>query len=90
MTEKRILDVREIDKNFRKKIILGMFAELLDGQYLELTSDHSLAPLQKLFQKEKHGFFKWKEVESGPDEWKTTIKISLSSQLVTQIIWQNF
>lgn len=50
-----------------------MFAELLDGQYLELISDHSLAPLQKLFQKEKQGFFKWQEVESGPEEWKTTI-----------------
>ena len=56
MTKKRVLDVREIDKHFRKKVILNMFAELLDEQYLELISDHSLAPLQKLFQKQKQGF----------------------------------
>ena len=90
MTKKRILDVREIDKHFRKKIILSMFAELLDGQYLELTSDHSLAPLQKLFQKENHGYFKWQEDESGPDDLKTTIKKTDSLNLSINDILKHF
>ena len=73
MAQKKILDVREIDKRFRKKIILNLFDELKDGQSLELISEHSLAPLQKLFQKEKQGFFEWSDLENGPSIWKISI-----------------
>ena len=74
MSGNQLLDVREIDKRFRKKIILNLFSELKDEQELELLSDHSLAPLNKLFQYEKHGFFEWKNLENGPDIWKVSIR----------------
>ena len=65
MSGNKILDVREIDKRFRIKIILNLFNDLNDGQKLELISDHSLAPLSKLFQIEKQGFnsIKFKSID---------------------------
>ncbi len=74
MSGNKILDVREIDKRFRIKIILNLFDDLNDGQKLELISDHSLAPLSKLFQIEKEGFFNWSDLENGPEIWRISIK----------------
>ncbi len=73
MIENRVLDVREIDKSFRKKIILNLFNELDDGQQLILISNHNLAPLNKLFLKQKHGFFEWHDLQNGPDIWRISI-----------------
>lgn len=73
MIEDRVLDVREINKSFRKKTILNLFSDLKDGQQLILISDHSLAPLHKLFQRQKHGFYEWHDVQNGPDLWKISI-----------------
>ena len=74
MSGKKVLDVREIDKRFRKKTILNLFEDLADGEQLELISDHSLSPLNKLFQIEKQGFFKWEDLESGPEIWRISIQ----------------
>lgn len=74
MSGNKILDVREIDKRFRIKVILNLFDDLNDGQQLELISSHSLAPLSKLFQIEKQGFFSWSDLEKGPELWRISIK----------------
>lgn len=74
MSGNKVLDVREINKKFRKKIILNLFEDLKEGQKLELLSDHSLAPLNILFNIEKHGFFKWTELENGPEKWRISIQ----------------
>ena len=74
MSGNKVLDVRDIDKRFRKQTILNLFEDLVDEQQLELISDHSLAPLNKLLQKEKHGFFNWSDLESGPDVWRISIR----------------
>jgi len=68
-----VLDVREIDKKFRKKTILNFFDELSEDQNLMLISSHSLAPLHKVFLKERNGFFCWANLESGPELWKINI-----------------
>ena len=86
----KILDVREIDKQFRKKIILNLFDELNDGDLLELISDHSLIPLNKLFLKEKQGFFEWTDVESGPEIWKISIRKIESLNLTINDILKQF
>lgn len=90
MSGNKVLDVREIDKRFRKKLILNLFDELHDEQHLELISDHSLAPLQKLFLKEKQGFFLWSELEDGPDSWKISIKKTESFALTINEILKQF
>ena len=90
MDGKTVLDVREIDKRFRKKIILNMFNDLSDGQYLELISDHSLAPLHKLFQKERQGFFEWRMLEDGPEIWKISIEKLESLNLTINEILKQF
>ena len=82
MSGNKVLDVREIDKRFRKKVILNLFDELQDGENLELISDHSLAPLHKLFQKEKQGFFVWQDLEKGPEIWKISINKAESFNLL--------
>lgn len=74
MSGNKVLDVREIDKKFRKKIILNLFNDLKEGKNLELISDHSLAPLNILFNIEKHGFFEWIELENGPEQWRISIQ----------------
>jgi len=84
------LDVREIDKRFRKKTILGLFNQLTDGQALELVSDHSLAPLKKLFEKEKQGFFEWKVLENGPSIWRNSIMKMESLNLTINEILKQF
>ena len=89
MDGNRVLDVREIDKKFRKKVILNLFDELKDGQTLTLISDHSLVPLEKLFQKEKQGFFEWEELEDGPKMWKISLrKIEYLNLTVNEILRQ--
>ena len=90
MSGKKVLDVREIDKRFRKKTILKIFDELSDNQQLELISDHSLAPLKKLFQNEKHGFFEWKETEQGPELWRILITKASSLNLSINEILKHF
>lgn len=86
----KVLDVREIDKRFRKKIILNLFDSLHDGNTLALISNHSLSPLQKLFHKEKHGFFDWKEEESGPEIWRISIRKQASLNLAVNEIIRQF
>jgi regulator of cell morphogenesis and NO signaling len=89
MDGSKVLDVREIDKRFRKKIILELFSELSDGQTLQLISDHSLAPLQILFQKEKQGFFKWRQLEEGPETWRIAIeKVESLNLTINEILKQ--
>lgn len=90
MSGKKVLDVREIDKKFRKKIILNYFDELSDDQNLELISDHSLAPLHKLFQKERQGFFEWADLEKGPETWKISIVKADSVNLTINEILKHF
>ena len=90
MDSNKVLDVREISKQFRKKIILSLFDELKDGQKLELISDHSLAPLHKLFQKVKEGFFEWEDLNNGPESWKIAIKKTESLNLTINDILKQF
>ncbi|NJN26819.1 MAG: DUF2249 domain-containing protein [Cyclobacteriaceae bacterium] len=85
----KVLDVREIDKRLRKMMILNLFDALADGQKLELISDHSLAPLYKLFQKEKQGFFEWTDLENGPNVWRIAIlKIESLNLTINDIVRQ--
>lgn len=89
MSKDKILDVREIDKRFRKMMILNLFDDLKDGQKIELISDHSLAPLNKLFQKDKHGFFEWSDLENGPQIWRISIlKIESLNLTINDLIKQ--
>jgi len=85
----KVLDVREIDKKFRKKMILNLFDNLPDNNQLELISDHSLAPLNRLFHIEKNGFFEWKDLESGPEIWRISLrKIKSLNLTINQILKQ--
>lgn len=89
MSGKKVLDVREVDKSLRKKVILNLFDELKDGKQLELISGHNLNPLHKVFQKEKQGFFSWEEIECGPETWKIAIrKMELSNLTINEIMRQ--
>ncbi len=89
MSGKKVLDVRDVDKSLLKKIILNFFDELKGGKQLELISNHSLAPLCKLFQKEKYGSFTWDETENGPGTWKISIrKKELPNLTINEIIRQ--
>ena len=90
MSDKKILDVRGVDKIFRKKMVLNIFADLKENQQLELISDHSLAPLNRLFQKEKHGFFIWSDLENGPELWRISIQKTGSFNLTINDILKQF
>jgi len=88
-TEDIILDVREIDKRFRKKTVFNLYGQLTDGQQLLILSDHSLAPLNKLFQQEHAGFFEWSVLQDGPELWKTAIrKVESLNLTINEIIRQ--
>ncbi len=90
MSGNKVLDVREVDKRFRKNIILNLFNDLPDGEQLELISDHSLAPLNKLFQKEMHGFFSWSDLENGPKLWRISIRKTDALNLTINDIIKHF
>ena len=85
-----ILDVREIQKNYRKKTILTLFNDLSDNECLVLISDHNLAPLYKLFRKEKSGFFKWEDTKDGPEIWEIKIQKTKSLNLTINEILNQF
>jgi len=88
-TDDIILDVREIDKRFRKKTVFSLYGQLTDGQQLLILSDHSLAPLNKLFQQEHAGFFEWAVILDGPEIWKTSIrKVESLNLTINEIIRQ--
>lgn len=88
--EDKVLDVREIDPRYRKKTILSLFGQLTDGQCLILISNHSLAPLNRLFQLEHQGFFEWSELENGPQIWKISIRKIESLNLTINDILRQF
>ena len=89
MSTKKVLDVREINKQFRKKTILGLFDKLRDDESIELISDHSLAPLNKLFDREKGGFFEWHDLENGPELWRISLrKIESFNLTINEIVKQ--
>ena len=90
MSENKVLDVRGVDKRFRKKMVLNLFADLKEDQQLELISDHSLAPLNILFQKEKHGFFIWTDLENGPELWRISIQKTEAFNLTINDILKQF
>lgn len=90
MSGNKVLDVRGIDKRFRKKIVLNLFADLKEDQLLELISDHSLAPLNMLFQKEKRGFFRWHDLENGPELWRISIQKTEAFNLTINDILKQF
>lgn len=88
-TEDIILDVREIDKRFRKKTVFNLYGQLTEGQQLLILSDHSLAPLNKLFQQEHAGFFEWAVLKDGPEVWHTSIrKVESLNLTINEIIRQ--
>lgn len=85
-----VIDVRELDKKFRKKTILSIFDDLPDNDKIILLSDHSLAPLSKLFSKERKGFFEWSEISKGPEIWKIGLKKIKSINLTINEIIRYF
>lgn len=90
MKYKNSLDVRTIEKPYRKTLILNLFEKLEDGEQLELISDHSLMPLKKLFEIENQGFFDWEELESGPNTWRIVITRKGTFDLtINELIRQN-
>jgi len=90
MSGNKVLDVRGIEKQLRKKIIFNLFNGLKEGQQLELISDHSLTPLNKFFQKEKHGFFNWSDLKKGPKQWRVSIKKTESLDLTINDILKQY
>ena len=90
MKDSKSLDVRPIEKPYRKQLILNLFENLKDEEQLELISDHSLIPLKKLFEIEKQGFFEWDEQQVKPDEWRVIIiKKGAFDLTINELIKQN-
>ncbi|MEO6941355.1 MAG: DUF2249 domain-containing protein [Candidatus Kapaibacterium sp.] len=67
------LDIRPIPPPEKHPTIFRLFDSLEVGQSMLLINDHNPKPLYYQFGFERIGKFEWKDIESGPVEWRVSI-----------------
>lgn len=67
------IDVRTLEKGFKKDIILKAFEELSVGETMELVNDHDPKPLYQQFMLNYQEHFVWEYLEQGPEIWRIAI-----------------
>jgi uncharacterized protein (DUF2249 family) len=70
----RVINVKDIDPQYRHTIIQQLFDHLTPGASLQLVVDHDPKPLH--FQLEtRHGArCQWSYLEQGPDTWRVRLQ----------------
>jgi uncharacterized protein (DUF2249 family) len=66
------IDVRTVPPRDRHPLIFSTFAQLGQGQALELVNDHDPRPLYYQFNDQFPGAFAWDYIERGP-LWRVAI-----------------
>lgn len=64
------IDVRTLEKGFKKDIIFKAFEELSVGETMELVNDHDPKPLYQQFMLNYPEKFTWEYLEQGPEVWR--------------------
>lgn len=67
------IDVRTLEKGYKKDIIFKAFEELSAGETMELVNDHDPKPLYQQFMLNYPGKFAWEYLEQGPEIWRIGI-----------------
>lgn len=67
------IDVRTLEKGYKKDIIFKAFEELLVGETMELVNDHDPKPLYQQFMLNYSEKFGWEYLEQGPEVWRIGI-----------------
>lgn len=73
MSDRQVLDVREMVPRKRHPTILSTFDALSPGESFELVNDHDPKPLRYQFEAERTGDFTWQYLEEGPEAWRVEI-----------------
>jgi uncharacterized protein (DUF2249 family) len=69
----RVIDVREIEPQFRHAIIFRLFENLMPDATLQLIAPHAPRPLHAQFEMRYGGGFQWTYLEEGPDVWRVRV-----------------
>lgn len=67
------IDVRTLEKVYKKDVIFKAFEELSAGETIELVNDHDPKPLYKQFMLNYPEKFAWEYFEQGPEVWRIGI-----------------
>lgn len=67
------IDVRTLEKGYKKDIIFKAFEELSEGETMELVNDHDPKPLYQQFILNYSEKFAWEYSEQGQEIWKIGI-----------------
>lgn len=67
------IDVRTLEKGYKKDIIFKDFEQLAIGEIMELVNDHDPKPLYQQFMLNYPEKFAWEYLEQGPEIWKIGI-----------------
>ena len=67
------IDVRTLEKGYKKDIIFKAFEELSAGEIMELVNDHDPKPLYQQFILNYPEKFAWEYFEQGPEIWRIGI-----------------
>lgn len=70
----RTLDVRAIAPRQRHPMVFMSFAELREGEVLQLVNDHDPWPLHGQFEAQVPGQFAWDYLERGPAVWRVALR----------------
>lgn len=76
-----VIDVREIPRPQRHKMIFGAYQQLAVGQSLELVNDHEPRGLLKEFERELPGSFCWEALPVDGDDHRVRITKRASTAL---------
>lgn len=74
-TDERIVDVAEIDPQYRHAILFRLFAHLAPDQSLQIRVDHDPRRLRLQLEAEYGSRCGWSYLEQGPDRWRVRLRL---------------
>lgn len=78
MTEpacERVIDVTDIDPQYRHMILVRLFEHLTPDRSLQLVVDHDPRPLHLQLEAQHGSRCDWSYLEQGPDVWRVRLRL---------------
>ncbi len=74
LARKKVIDIDELDKSIRDKVVLSAFDKLKTGEQLTIFSSYDPITLKRVFEKKRPGYYRWNYLKK--DSVKQEIRIT--------------
>jgi uncharacterized protein (DUF2249 family) len=72
----RVINVKDIDPQYRHQIIFQLFEHLQPDASLQLVVDHDPRPLRRQLEMTHGSRCLWAYLEEGPDVWRIRLRLA--------------